>query len=114
MRLLLAPVVLFLAPLFVVAAPPEKSYYLGEVRLSSPTGKPIGSQAILVERTVDRENSVILERALVVQADGKVDEYPVRMPVKSDGSFTLTNDDKTVEGSGQFFGPAWKWTYFKA
>jgi len=114
MRCLLASLLLASAPMAAAAEPPEKFYYLGEVRLTSPAGKSLGSQVILVEKTVDREKSEVGERALVVQADGKVDEYPVRMPIKPDGSFTLTNEDKTVEGSGQLFGPMWKWTYFKA
>ncbi|HEX4588542.1 MAG TPA: hypothetical protein VH120_01350 [Gemmataceae bacterium] len=114
MRTALAAAALVLIPAVANAAPPEKFYYLGEVKLNNPAGKPIGSQAILVEKTVDRDNSVILERAIVVEADGKVVEYPVRMPVKPDGTFTLTNDEKSVEGNGQLFGPAWKWTYFKA
>jgi hypothetical protein len=34
------------------------------------------------------------------------------LAVKEDNTFTLTDDAKTVEGSGKLFGPAWKWTYF--
>jgi hypothetical protein len=37
----------------------------------------------------------------------------MRLAVKDDDTFTLTDDAKTVEGSGKLFGPAWKWTYFK-
>jgi hypothetical protein len=114
MRIQVASFVFLFMPLCAVAASPQKLYYLGEVRMSSPAGKPVGSQVILVEKTVDRDNSVMSERAIVVEADGKVVEYPVTMPVKPDGSFTLTNEAKSVEGSGQLFGPAWKWTYFKA
>ena len=38
----------------------------------------------------------------------------MRLAVKPDNSFTLTDDAGKAEGSGQLFGPAWKWTYFKA
>jgi hypothetical protein len=114
MRTALAPLALLLAPALALAAPPEKFYYLGEVKLSNGTGKPMGSQVILVEKIHDRDNSVIVERALVVQPDGKVEERAMRMPVKDDNTFTLTDDAKTVEGAGTLFGPAWKWTYFKA
>jgi hypothetical protein len=38
----------------------------------------------------------------------------MRMTVKDDNTFTLVDDAKTVEGTGTLFGPAWKWTYFKA
>jgi hypothetical protein len=37
----------------------------------------------------------------------------MRLKVKDDNTFTLTDDAKTVEGAGTLFGPAWKWTYFK-
>jgi len=114
MRTAIASLITVLTPALVLAAPPEKFYYLGEVKLSNAAGKPMGSQVTLVEKIHDRDNSLIIERAIVVQADGKVAEYPVRMAVKADGTFTLINDDKSVEGTGTLFGPAWKWTYFKA
>jgi hypothetical protein len=102
-----------LAPTLALAAPPEKFYFLGEVRLSNAAGKPMSSQVILLEKIHDRDNSLILERAIVVQPDGKADERAMRMPVK-DNTFTLTDDAKTIEGAGTLFGPTWKWTYFKA
>jgi hypothetical protein len=113
-RTAIALVVAALVPAWALAAPPEKLYYLGEVKLSSGSGQPMGSQAILVEKVLDRDNSAILERALVVQPDGKVEERAMRLAVKDDNTFTLSDDAKTVEGTGTLFGPAWKWTYFKA
>jgi hypothetical protein len=114
MRAAIASLALILAPALALAGPPEKFYYLGEVKLSNAAGKPMGSQVTIVEKIHDRDTSLILERAIVVRPDGKVEEYPVRMAVKADGTFTLVNDDKSVEGTGTLFGPAWKWTYFKA
>ncbi len=114
MRAAIGLVVIVLASGWVHAAPLEKLYFLGEVKLSSPAGKEMGSQVILVEKTHDRDNSTIIEHAINVQADGKVEEFTMRLHVKEDNSFTLTDDAKFVEGSGKLFGPAWKWTYFKA
>jgi hypothetical protein len=94
------------------AAEVERSYFVGEVKLSSESGQPLGSQAMLAERTYDPDHNVINERAVVVQADGTVNDYPMRMIVKGD-SFTLDDPKKFVEGSGTLFGPAWHWTYFK-
>src|SRR5262249_7038141 len=102
-----------LVPGWVLAAPPEKLYFVGEAKLSSADGKAMGSQVLLVEKTYDRDNATIIERALVVHPDGKVEEFTMRLAVKEDNTFTLTDDAKTVEGSGTLFGPAWKWTYFK-
>lgn len=114
MRLMLTSLALVLAPALAFAALPEKFCYLGEVKLSSGDGKPMGSQVILVEKIHDRDNSVIVERAIVVQPDGKAEERGMRMTVKDDNTFTLVDDAKTIEGTGTLFGPAWKWTYFKA
>jgi hypothetical protein len=114
MRTVTATFALFVAPALAVAAPPEKFYFLGEVKLSNAVGQPMGSQVILVEKTHDRDNNAIVERAIVVQPDGKAEERTMYMTVKHDGSFTLVDDAKSVEGTGQLFGPAWKWTYFKA
>jgi hypothetical protein len=107
-------VVLALAPAWAFAAPPEKFYYLGEAKLSSATGEPMGSQVLLLEKIHDRDKSTIVEHVIVVHPDGKVEERTMRLAVKDDNTFTLSDDDKKAEGSGKLFGPAWKWTYFKA
>jgi hypothetical protein len=114
MRTALALVVTVLVPAWAFAAPPGKLYFLGEVKLSSATGQALGSQVILLEKTSDRDNSTIVERALVVGADGKVEERTMNLAVKDDNTFTLRDDAGTVEGGGKLFGPPWKWTYFKA
>jgi hypothetical protein len=114
MRNALAFVLVFLVPAWATAAAQEKFYFLGEVKLSSATGKSMGSQVILVEKTHDPDNNLIIERAIVVQPDGKAEEYTMRLAVKEDNTFTLSDDAKFVEGNGKLFGPAWKWTYFKA
>jgi hypothetical protein len=107
----LAVVVLF--PLAASAVPPEKLHYVGEVTLSAPDGKAIGSQVILLEKTHDRDKSTITERAIVVKPDGQAEEQTMLLTVKDDNTFHLADAAKTVEGKGTLFGPAWKWTYFK-
>ena len=64
MRTAIAVVVVVLVPAWALAAPPDKMYYLGEVKLSSAAGQPLGSQVILVEKVHDRDNATIVERAL--------------------------------------------------
>ena len=114
MRTAIAVALVVLAPAGALAAPPTRFYYIGEVKLSSGTGQPMGSQAILVEKVLDPDNSVIVERAIVVGADGKVEEYTTRLAVKKDNTFTVVEGPQGIEGGGKLFGPAWKWTYFKA
>src|SRR5262245_3841467 len=113
MRLVEALVIAALVPSGASAAPPEKLFYVGEVKLSAGDGKSMGSQVILLEKTHDRDKLTITERAIVVKADGKAEEYTMELKVKDDNTFTLTDAAKTTEGTGTLFGPAWKWTYFK-
>src|SRR5262245_42992187 len=90
----------------------EKLYYLGESKLSDASGKPYSSQVILLEKTLDPDKSVFVERAVVVKPDGKAEEFTIDHRVTGN-TFTLDDTKGTVKGSGTLFGPAWKWTYFK-
>jgi hypothetical protein len=114
MRTAIATVAIVLAPALAAAGPPEKLYYVGQAKLSSAAGQSMGSQVILLEKIHDSDEAKIIERAIVVQPDGKAVEHTMRMDVKGDNRFTLVDDAGTTEGSGILFGPAWKWTYFKA
>jgi hypothetical protein len=113
MRRVIAFFATLLIPAAALAVPPEKLYYAGEVKLSSAVGKPISSQVILLEKIQDPEQSLIIEHAIVVHATGKVEEFTMRLAVKKDSTFTISDETGSTEGSGKLFGPAWKWTYFK-
>src|SRR5688500_5389217 len=95
------------------AAETEKLYYVGEAKLSGPAGQSYGSQVILLEKVHDPDRSVIVERAIVAKPERSVEEYTMTMKVTGD-SFTIADERKTIDGSGTLFGPAWRWTYFKA
>jgi hypothetical protein len=94
-------------------APVEKLYYVGEAKLSDSTGQVYGSQAILLEKVLDPDNNLFVERAIVVKPGGDAEEFTMNHKVTGN-SFTLNDTKGTVTGSGTLFGPAWKWTYFKA
>jgi hypothetical protein len=91
----------------------EKMYYVGEAKLSSATGEPLGSQAVLFEKTHDRDHNLLIERAIVVKPDKGAEEHTMTLTV-SGNSFTLKDDTNTITGTGTHFGPAWRWTYFHA
>ncbi len=114
MRTAIGMVGILLVPALALVRPPEKLYYVGEAKLSSAGGQSMGSQVILLEKIHDSDSATIVERAIVVEPDGKAAEHTMRMTVKDDNSFTIVNDAKKVEGTGVLFGPAWKWSYFKA
>jgi hypothetical protein len=71
MRTAIAWLGIVLLPGWAAADHEEKFYYLGEVKLSSATGQPMGSQVIVFEKIHDPDRSMMIERAIVVQADGK-------------------------------------------
>src|SRR5438874_5389443 len=114
MRMAISSAVVVLMPALALADPPVKLYYVGEAKVSSADGKVMGSQVYLLEKTLDRDKAAVTERAVIVREDGKAEEWTMRFAVKKDNTFTLTEDSKRAEGSGKLFGPAWKWTYFKA
>jgi hypothetical protein len=107
-------VVLLLASLSVRTAAAENQvfYFLGEAKLSSAAGQSMGSQVLLLEKTHNPDKGVIVERAVVVKADGSAEQYTMNMTVRGD-DFTIADDAQTISGSGKLFGPAWNWTYFR-
>jgi hypothetical protein len=113
MKLLLQVLLLFSFLHSNSAAEVEKLYYIGEAKLSSPSGESRGSQAFLLEKIHDPDRNTITERAVVVKSDQSVEEYTMTMKVKED-TFTISDARNTVHGTGTLFGPAWHWTYFKA
>ena len=112
MKVLVAILFTVLLPGICFGAEVEKMYYLGEFKLSDPSGKPYVSQVILLEKTLDPDHSVWVERAIVVKPDGKAEEFTMNHRVTGN-TFTLDDPKGMVKGSGTVFGPPWKWTYFK-
>jgi hypothetical protein len=97
-----------------LATEPVVRYYVAEAKVSSADGKPLASEVFVLKRIVDHDKSTIIEQPIIVDEKGKAVEWTIRFAVKEDGTFTLTEDSRRVEGRGKLFGPAWKWTYFKA
>jgi hypothetical protein len=114
MRTAISVLVVFLVAASALATEPVVRYYVAEAKFSSADGKPLASEVFVLKRVVDRDKSAIIEQPIIVDQKGKAVEWTLRFAVKEDGTFTLTEDSKRVEGKGKFFGPAWKWTYFKA
>ena len=114
MRMAISMVIVACVPAWALAEPVVKLYYVGEAKLSSAAGEPMGSQVILLEKTWDRDQATVTERAVIVRPNEKAEEWTMRFAVKDDNTFTLKEDSGKAQGSGRLFGPAWKWTYFKA
>src|SRR5215468_9925254 len=112
MKVVVAISFLVLLPGICFGAEVEKLYYVGESKLSDPSGKVYGSQVILLEKVLDPDNNLFVERAIVVKPDGTAEEFTMNHRVTGN-TFTLDDTKGMVKGSGTLFGPAWKWTYFK-
>jgi len=93
---------------------PVRLYYVGEAKVSSASGEPMGSQVYLLQKTLDRDKATITERAVIVRPGEQTEEWTIRFAVKEDNTFALSEDSGRATGSGKLFGPAWNWTYFKA
>jgi hypothetical protein len=107
MKVLVAILFTVLLPGICFGGEVEKLYYLGEFKLSDPSGKPYVSQVVLLEKTLDPDHSVWVERAIVVKPDGTAEEFTMNHRVTGD-RFTLEDPKGMVKGSGTVFGPPWK------
>jgi len=112
MKSLVIILTISLAGRVCVGAEVEELYYVGESKMSDPSGRVYGSQVILLKKVLDPDHSIFVERAIVVKADGKAEEFTMNHRV-SGTTFTLDDTKGTVKGTGTLFGPAWKWTYWK-
>src|SRR5262245_59203800 len=112
MKSLVIVLVVSLAGHVGLATEVEKLYYVGESQMSDASGKVYGSQVILLEKVLDPDHSIFVERAVVVKPDGKAEEFTMNHRV-SGNSFTLDDTKGTLKGAGTLFGPEWKWTYWK-
>lgn len=88
---------------------PSTTYYLGEVKMSSPTGQPYGTSLSLVKRTTSPADGRIIEVVMSLDSKQPAREYTTVFAVKG-SAFTLKDNEGTFEGSGQLTGPAWNWT----
>jgi hypothetical protein len=94
-------------------APPEQvTYFLGEVKMSSPTGQPYGSSVSLIKRTLTPAENKIVELVLSIDLKTGPWESTTVFGVK-DGKFTIKDEEKTFEGEGEFTGKPWGWTGWK-
>jgi len=95
------------------APPPEQvTYFLGEVKISSPTGQPYGSTVSLIKRTLTPAENKIVELVLSIEAKGAPLEFTTVFTVK-DSKFTVRDEEKTFEGEGELTGKPWNWTGWK-
>ncbi len=90
----------------------QVTYFLGEVKMSSPTRQFYGSSVSLVKRTLKPAENKIVEQVMSLDAKQTPQEYTTVFTVK-DSKLTVKDEEGTFEGEGELIGKAWKWTGWK-
>ena len=105
-----AGLLLLLVSLAAAQTTPEANttYYLGEVKMSSPTGRPFGSSISLVKRSIFPAENKIVEIVASIETR-EVKEYTTVFEIKG-SDFTVKDQEGTFSGGGKLTGPAWAWT----
>ena len=88
------------------------AYFLGEVKMSSPTGQPFGSGISLVKRTVAPAENKITEVVLSIDSRRPTQEHTTVFDVKG-SKFTVKEESGGFAGEGELIGKAWEWTGWK-
>jgi len=119
MRLLKLSVLSFMLLLCAAASlcaqtnsPEQVSYYLGEVKMSSPDGRPYGSSLSLIKRTLKPSENKIVEQVASIDPREPTKEYTTVFDIKG-SKFTVKDEEGTFAGEGELIGKAWEWTGWK-
>jgi hypothetical protein len=91
------------------AAQEKVTYFLGEVKMSSPTGQPFGSSLSLAKRTLKPADNKIVELVASIDPKQPTREYTTIFDVKG-SKFTVKDEEGTFAGEGELIGKAWEWT----
>jgi len=94
------------------AAQEQVTYFLGEVKMSSPTGQPFGSSISLVKRTLKPAENKIVELVASIDPKEPTKEYTTIFDIKG-SKFTVKDEEGTFAGEGELIGKAWEWTGWK-
>src|SRR6266702_8608952 len=101
MRMGIVVLIALILPELARAEGPVRLYYVGEAKVSSASGEPMGSQVYLRQKTLDRDKATITERAVIVRPGEAAEEWTIRFAVKDDNTFALSEDSGRATGSGK-------------
>ena len=90
----------------------QTTYFLGEVKMTSPSGQPYGSSISLVKRLLKPAENKIVESVLSVDPKQPAREYTTIFDVKG-SKFTVKDEEGTFAGEGELLGKAWEWGGWK-
>lgn len=96
----------------VQSAPEQVTYFLGEVRMSSPSGQPMGSSLSLVKRTLSPDENKIVELVVSIDPAKLTREFTTIFEVQGT-KFVMKDGEGTFAGEGELSGKAWEWNGWK-
>jgi len=89
------------------------TYFLGESKMTSPTGQPYGSTLSLIKRTVKPEENKIIEQVISINQREPTKEYIAIFDVRG-SKFKMKEQGGGFTGEGELIGKAWEWTGWKS
>ena len=87
----------------------QVAYFLGEVRMSSPSGQAIGNSLSLVKRTLNPDESRIIELVVSIDPGKPTKEFTTIFEVQG-ARFVMKDTEGTFTGEGGLIGKAWEWS----
>ena len=90
----------------------QTEYYLGESKMTTPTGQLIRTSLSLVKRILNKTENRIEEHVMTIDEKGPPRSFVVTMDVRG-AKCTLSEKSKSFEGEGELFGDAWAWKGWK-
>jgi hypothetical protein len=102
---------LIVATLLADGPATKATYYLGESKVTTADGKPMGNMVVLVKRELRPAESRIIETVLMVssQRNEPIKEYLTVLAVKG-SRFTMREQSGAFSGSGELDGNPWEWS----
>ena len=93
----------------VYAADERVTYFLGEVRMSTPAGRLVATTLSLVRRAVTPDENRIVEVVASLDATKPTKEFTTVFAVQG-SRFVMTDAEGTFTGAGEFKGAPWEWS----
>lgn len=88
-------------------------YYLGESKMSLPSGQVVRTTLSLLKRVSDPRKSTIEEHVLSIDGKTPPKIFVVTFAVKG-STFTVSEKSKSFSGKGELIGDPWKWKAWKS
>jgi hypothetical protein len=91
----------------------QTDYFLGDSKMSTPSGQVLRTTLSLVKRVVNPAENRIEEHVMSIDEKSPASAFVVIFDVKG-SKFTMTEKSSAFTGEGELIGDAWKWKEWKS